>query len=272
MKTTIHIRQLCYAAMRLFFTPSVFLLFFTPSLTAQTDSLPNRLSVGYDIEKHPNFDGYLATLEYARKTTVGTAIAKIQNGSRFNQSSWIGQAELYPKLGKKSYGYASLTLSDGKIFPKFSAAAHWMPLLRRGVELEFGTRFIYVNAEEKAWVGILGVTKYWRNWFFSPKIYLVSGTNLSGQTATLTVRRYSRDDVSYLFLNTGISKTSQTTVYQNLLFNTFQLNARWLQVGVHQKISKHWGIDVSGGFENFEAANGEIKSRKLGSTKLNYIF
>jgi YaiO family outer membrane protein len=251
--------------------PTAILLFGEPA-TAQTDSLMNRVSIGYDVEKHPSFNGYAATVEYARKTTFGTALAKLQQGSRFNQAGWAAQAEYYPQLGKKSYGCAAVMLSDGKIFPKFSAAAHWMPILRGGVELEFGTRFISVNTEEKAWLGIFGVTKYWRNWFFNPKLYVATGSHINGQTATLTIRRYNHDDASYLFLNTGISKTNQPTVYQNLLFNTFQFNARWLQAGIHQKISTHWAIDLAGGFENFESTNSEVRSRWLGSTKLSFIF
>ena len=248
------------------------ILLFAERATAQTDSLINRVSIGYDVEKHPYFNGYSATVEYARKTTMGTALAKLQKSSRFNQVGWAGQAEWYPKLGKKSYGCAALMLSDGKIFPKLSAAAHWMPILRGGVELEFGARFIAVNAEEKAWLGIFGATKYWRNWFFNPKLYVASGTLINGQTATLTIRRYNKDDASYLFLNTGISKTNQPTVYPNLLFNTFQFNARWLQAGIHQKISTHWAIDLAGGFENFESSNAEVKNRWMGNTKLSFIF
>ncbi len=242
------------------------------SVTAQTDSLINRISIGYDMEKHPYFKGYSAMLEYARKTTHGTALAKLQKSSRFNQIGWAGQAEWYPKLGKKSYGYVAFMLSDGKIFPKRSIAAHWMPILRGGVELELGARFITVNAEEKAWLGIFGVTKYWRNWFFNPKLYIANGSDIKAQTATFTIRRYNKDDTSYLFLNTGISKTNQPTLYQNLLFNTFQLNARWLQAGIHQKISTHWAMDFAGGFENFETSNTEVKTRWLGNTKLSFIF
>ncbi len=114
----------------LFYLIPTVILLFVESATAQTNSLINRVSIGYDVEKHRYFKGYSATVEYARKTTMGTALAKLQQGSRFNQVGWAGQAEWYPKLGKKSYGCAAVLLSDGKIFPKFSVSAHWMPILR----------------------------------------------------------------------------------------------------------------------------------------------
>ncbi len=257
---------------RSFLPPLFFLISFPGFLQAQTDTLYSKLSAGYDVERRPNYDGYLYTVQYGKKLKFGTALATFQEGSRFNQTGWTAQAECYPKFGKSAYGYASFTATNGKIALLYSAAASWCPILKGGVELEIGGRMIYVSPREKVWLGGLGMTKYWKNWFFSPKLTLVTGKDLSGQAIALTVRRYGGDDATYLFFNTGVSKTNQTTVYQNLLFNTFQLNSRWLSAGVHRKINRRWAADFSAGFEDNDTRSGEVKKSWLSSLKLNYNF
>jgi YaiO family outer membrane protein len=244
------------------------------NLFAQTDSLRNRIGVGVELEKHPYFNGSAIGIEYARKSRgwQNVWLVKGQQVARFGRETRLLQTEWYPKLSEKRYACLGLSVSDGGIFPKYHAAAHLMQNLRGGVEIEGGARYIVVNSAEKAWVLIGGASKYWKNYLFNAKAYFATGANLKGQTFTASARRYAHDEVSFLWLQMGVSRSAQIESINPFMFNDVRLNTRWLQMGVQQQLTKKWSVRSSLNIEQFNVLNRAYQNRILGSLQVNRLF
>jgi YaiO family outer membrane protein len=249
-------------------------LIIASNLFAQTDSLRNRIGIGVELEKHPYFNGSAIGVEYARKSKgwQNVWLVKGQQVARFGRETRLLQTEWYPKLGAKRYACLGLSVSDGGVFPKYHGAAHLMQNLRGGVEVEGGARYIVVNSTEKAWVLIGGASKYWKNYLFNAKAYFATGTNLKGQTFTASARRYARDEVSFLWLQMGVSRSAQIESINPFMFNDVRLNTQWLQIGVQQQLTKKWSVRGSLNVEQFNVLNRAYQNRILGSLQVNRLF
>jgi YaiO family outer membrane protein len=243
------------------------------SLIAQNDSLSNRVSMGLDVEKHPYFNGYLTSVEWAHWQKRSTTLLKVYQGSRFGQVGRGAQAEIYPKFDAKNYGNFGLSVSDGVIYPTIHAAAHWMHQLNGGVEWEIGARYIWIQQDKQnIGLGIAGITKYWQHYLFNLKIYVVKGQDLAGQTYTFTTRRYAKDGASYFRATLGMSQTQQSNVYNSLLFNDFRTGTQWLQMGWHQQFNPYWSGELGVHLEKFGNDNVGTLQRQTVNLKINKLF
>jgi YaiO family outer membrane protein len=240
---------------------------------AQNDSLPNRISSSLEYEKHPYFKGYLANVEWAHWQKRNTTVLRIYQGSRFGQIGRGAQIEIYPKFNDKNYGNFGLSVSDGTIYPTIQAAAHWMHPLKGGMEWEIGARYIGIRqTQQNIWLGIGGITKYWKSYLFNLKIYAVKGQDLSGQTYTFTVRRYAKDGLSYFRAMAGLAQTQQNNIYNSLLFNDFRTGSQWLQIGWHQQLNQYWSGEIGLHLEKFGNDNIGTLQRQTIQLKINKLF
>ena len=240
---------------------------------AQNDSLPNRLSTGLEVEKHPYFIGYLTNVEWAHWHKRYTSLLRIYQGSRFEQIGRGAQVEIYPKFNAKNYGNVGLSVSDGAIYPTVHAAAHWMHQLNGGVESELGARYIWIQQEKQnIWLGIGGITKYWKNYLFNLKIYAVKGQALAGQTYTFTVRRYTKNGLNYFRAMAGMAQTQQGNVYNSLLFNDFRTGTQWFQLGWYQQFNPQWSGEIGVHLEKFGNDNIGTLQRQTIQLKINKLF
>jgi YaiO family outer membrane protein len=240
---------------------------------AQNDSLPNRLSVGLEVEKHPYFNGYLTNIEWAHLQKRSTTLLKIYQGNRFGQIGRGAQVEIYPKFNQKNYGNFGLSVSDGVIYPTVHAAAHWMHQLNGGVEWEIGARYIWIQQEKQnVWLGVGGITKYWKNYLFNLKIYAVKGQDLAGQTYTFTMRCYTKNGLNYFRAMTGMAQTQQGNIYNSLLFNDFRTGTQWFQLGWYQQFNKYWSGEIGVHFEQFGNDNIGTLQRQTIQLKINKLF
>ncbi len=240
---------------------------------AQNDSLPNRLSMSLEVEKHPYFNGYLTNVEWAHWQKRYTTLLKIYQGSRFERIGRGAQVEIYPKFNDNNYGNFGLSVSDGVIYPTTHAAAHWMHQLNGGVEWEIGTRHIWIRQEKQnIWLGIGGITKYWKNYLFNLKIYAVKGQDLAGQTYTFTMRRYAKDGLSYFRAMAGMAQTQQGNIYNSLLFNDFRTGTQWFQMGWYQQFNKYWSSEIGVHLEKFGNDNVGTLQRQTIQLKINKLF
>jgi YaiO family outer membrane protein len=240
---------------------------------AQNDSLPNRLSVSWEGEKHPYFKGYGTSVEWARWHKRHTTSLKMYQGSRFGQIGRGVQVETYPKFNDKNYGNLGLSVSDGAIYPTVHAAAHWMHQLDGGVEWELGARYIWIQQDKQnIGLGVGGITKYWKRYLFNLKIYAVKGVDLAGQTYAFTMRRYAKDGASYFRVMAGMAQTQQGNVYNSLLFNDFRTGTKWCQIGWHQQFNKYWSSEMGIHLEQFGNDNIGTLQRQTVHLKINKLF
>jgi YaiO family outer membrane protein len=240
---------------------------------AQNDSLPNRLSICLEVEKHPYFNGYLTNVEWAHWQKRYTTLVKIYQGSRFEQIGRGAQVEIYPKFNEKNYGNFGLSVSDGAIYPTVHAAAHWMHQLNGGVEWEIGGRYIWIQQDKQnIWLGIAGITKYWKSYLFNVKIYAVKGQDLAGQTYTFMMRRYTKNGLNYFRAMVGMAQTQQGNIYNSLLFNDFRTGTQWFQVGWYQQLNQYWSGEIGVHLEKFGNDNVGTLQRQTIQLKVNKLF
>jgi hypothetical protein len=96
--------------------PIVVFLGFSKTGFAQNDTLRNQWSSSIELQKYPNFNAYLASVEWLHRQKQRSTILKLYQGARHDKIGRGVQIEVYPKFKAGNYGYLSLSASDRVLF------------------------------------------------------------------------------------------------------------------------------------------------------------
>ena len=170
------------------------------------DVLKNSVRLTYTVDffdKEFNRDPWqITSLAYGRKTKAGTFIARLNYASRFGTNGFQVEADAYPKLGEKSYGYLNYGFSQNSLFPDNRFGAEWYRNFPKAFEGSVGIRLLgFGSAFTDIYTATIG--KYAGNYWLSLRSYVTpdqEGTSLSG---ALSVRRYFADAENYVGLRLG---------------------------------------------------------------------
>jgi YaiO family outer membrane protein len=154
-----------------------------------------------------------------------------------------------------------------------TAAAHWMHPLKHGFESEIGIRYLLTpQADKTIWLGVAGITKYWKNYLFNFKLNLVKGTHLAAQSYGFNLRRYAKDDISYLGMSVGVAQTQEDSFYNHYLYNEFRTGTQWLSLSWHQRLNLYWSFDLGAQVEQYGNEQGNALQRQTTHFRINKLF
>ncbi|MGF7230624.1 YaiO family outer membrane beta-barrel protein [Arachidicoccus sp.] len=173
----------------------------------------HKIGVSYDyvyFDKQFNDPWNLVSLSYSQPTNIGSIIGRINYANRFLKNAVQGEIDFYPHISKTFYAYLNIGASGtNSVFPQFRSGASLYANLPWSMEAEAGFRYLHFTSN--VWMYTASLGKYYRNFWFNLRTYLVPDNSNVSQSYTLTTRYYTggSDDYIYLALGTGISPDDQ---------------------------------------------------------------
>lgn len=177
--------------------------------TIQDNSSLNKIGISYDFvyfDKQFSNPWHLASLSYARQTKAGSLIGRVNYANRFTKNALQGEVDFYPHISPTFYAYLNAGISGtNSVFPEYRAGASLYANLPWSMEAEAGFRYLRFSSD--VWIYTASLGKYYKNFWFNFRTYLVPGNEDISQSYNLTVRYYTggTDDYFYLLAGTGIS-------------------------------------------------------------------
>lgn len=171
------------------------------------EQIRNKISLGYTFDyfdKNSNRTDpwHLFSLQYGRKTPIGTVIGRVNMANRFNTTGYQYELDAYPKISENNYLYLNGGYSDASIFPKERLGIELYHSFPYSFEGSAGARFLFFGGSPvKIYTGSVG--KYYGNYWFSIRPFVTpssTGTSVSGLFLT---RRYFSDPEDYIGIRIG---------------------------------------------------------------------
>lgn len=177
--------------------------------TIKESSSINKIGIGYNyvyFDKQFSDPWHLLNVSYSRSTSLGTVVGRLNYANRFTNNGLQGEIDFYPRISKTFYGYLNVGVAGtNNVFPRFRMGASLYANLPWSMEAEIGFRYLKFTSD--VWMYTASVGKYYSNFWFSFRTYLVPSYSDLSQSYTLISRYYTggSDDYFSLSLGTGIS-------------------------------------------------------------------
>lgn len=180
------------------------------------NSSKNKLGVSYDFvyfDKRFSDPWHLISLSYARQTKAGSVIGRINYANRFATNGLQGEVDFYPHISNTFYAYLNAGISGtNSVFPQYRGGASLYANLPWSMEAELGLRYLHFSSD--VWIYTASLGKYYKNFWFNLRTYLVPADKNISQSYALTVRYYTggTDDYWSLSGGSGISPDDRPDV------------------------------------------------------------
>ncbi|MHB1923041.1 MAG: YaiO family outer membrane beta-barrel protein, partial [Chitinophagaceae bacterium] len=206
----------------------------------QGEARKNQLGMSYDYnyfdKNYPSSTPWqMVGLSYIRETKFGSVIARINYANRFKKNGLQAEVDAYPHLSKTFYAYLNFGYSGNlPVFPTYRAGFSLYASLPRGFEGELGFRYLYFSNSTLFYTASVG--KYYKNYWFNFRTYLIPDRQNISQSYNLTARYYfgGTDDYWTIGLGTGISPDDRSA---SILLNTKKkLLAKTLLLGYRRTL------------------------------------
>jgi YaiO family outer membrane protein len=172
---------------------------------------PNKLGVSYDYvhfsKNYPSSTPWqLVSIDYSRSTKAGSIIGWVNYANRFKMNGIQAEINAYPHISKIFYCYLDAGYSNNlPVFPTWRGGFSLYANLPGSLEGEAGFRYLYFSTA--TWIYTASVGKYYKNWWFNLRTYLIPDNSGLSNSYTLTTRYYfgGADDYIAGAIGTGIS-------------------------------------------------------------------
>jgi YaiO family outer membrane protein len=198
----------------------------------------NKLGVSYDfVYFNKQFDNpwHLISIDYTRQTKYGSIAFRLDYANRFNSNGSMFEIDAYPKISKRIYFYLNGGYSnDIGIFPQYRFSWSIYANLPKSYEAEAGLRYLYFSSGTFVYTASLG--KYFKNFWFNFRTYLVPDKKNISQSYNLVVRYYLGGANDYIMLGagTGISPDDRRNDIQ--LNTIYKLKSNKISMGYRHTI------------------------------------
>ncbi|MGH2644832.1 MAG: YaiO family outer membrane beta-barrel protein, partial [Chitinophagaceae bacterium] len=177
----------------------------------KNNSSLNKVGVSYDYvyfdKNYPSSAPWqLVSLEYSRQTKLGSVIGFVNYANRFHTNGVQAEINAYPHISNTFYCYIDGGYSNNlPVFPTWRGGFSLYANLPKSFEGEVGFRYLYFSSA--TWIYTASVGKYYKDWWFNLRTYLVPENPGLSNSYTLTARYYfgGADDYLAGSVGTGIS-------------------------------------------------------------------
>jgi len=200
----------------------------------------NRIGFSYDyvyFDKQFDDPWQLGSIDYSRQTGIGSFTARVNFANRFKTDGTQFEVDFYPRISKTFYAYVNGGYSgDVGVFPEYRAAFSLYANLPSAFEAEAGFRMLRFN--EQTWIYTGSIGKYYKNFWFNLRTFLIPSNNTISQSVAFSTRYYfggANDFLSFV-IGSGLSPDNQRN---SLLFNngnTFQIKSNSISLGFRKSI------------------------------------
>lgn len=186
----------------------------------KNNSSPNKIGISYDYvyfdKNYPSSAPWnLISLDYSRSTKAGSVIGIINYANRFRENGVQAEINAYPHISRTFYCFVDAGYSNNlPVFPTWRGGFSLYANLPKSFEGEVGFRYLYFSGA--TWIYTASVGKYYKNWWFNLRTYLIPDNPGLSDSYTLTARYYFRgaDDYMAAAVGTGISPDDKVNSIQ----------------------------------------------------------
>ncbi len=231
--------------------------------------MKNKLTINYTYDYFSkaayNKDPWqLIYLQYARKTSLGTLIGRVNYADRFGTKALQLEADAYPKISENNYIYLNYGYSEASIFPRQRGGFEWYRSFPKAFEGSLGGRILHFKGSKSViiYTGTFG--KYIGNYWFSLRPFITPGSDGTSVSTYLIVRRYFSDPENYIGLRLGVGSSPDER--RLLLFDGNQsahLKSQSVKLDYNHIFNNRWIINAGVAFANEEywvQSDDKIKS------------
>ena len=196
---------------------------------------------------------HLGLIQYSRKTPYGSLIFRAQYASRFNREGFQFETDLYPNIRKGTYLYLNAGFSGTSLFPKLRLGGEVNQKLPKGFECSLGLRYMqFPSTDVFIFTGSLG--KYYQDYWFSFRPYLVPKAAGISRSGSLTVRRYLGNADSFVGLMFGLGASPDDRIDPSNPDPSlaYQLQSYRFRVEFNKRIHERYILKFAMGRQNEE--------------------
>lgn len=177
------------------------------------------------------------------------------------------QLEAYPRLGPSDYLYMSAAYSPSRLFPQHYYGLEWYHNFRQGIEASAGARWL--QWDESLWFYTGSVGKYLGNYWFSLRAYITPQEEMTGQTYSLSARRYLATSMDYLGVKLIYGTSPDQISYAIDFPQIRKLNSTGAYL-TYQRVLKRWLVNFEMGYRREEYFKDDFRGHI--STRLQLLY
>lgn len=225
----------------------------------KNNSSRNKLGITYDYvyfdKNYPSSAAWqLVSIAYSRQTKLGSVIGMINYANRFHTNGVQAEINAYPHISNTFYCYLDGGYSNNlPVFPTWRGGFSLYANLPKSFEGDIGFRYLYFSSA--TWIYTASVGKYYKDWWFNLRTYLVPENPGLSNSYTLTARYYfgGADDYLAGSVGTGISPDDKAI---SVLLSQKKLIAQKLSFEYRRTFRKLNIVYVSGTYIHEEIKDG----------------
>lgn len=214
---------------------------------------------------------HIVSAQLSRKTKIGTIMARVNYGNRFNTNGWQIEMDAYPAIRKGTYLYLNAGYSPSIIFPYYRLGIEVHQKIPKSFEASLGVRYLNFDPQDVIiYTGSVG--KYWSNYWFSFRPYFTPGPSGVSQSYNFIARRYFSIADNYIGLTVGFGYSPDDRVF--LLFDqkTAQLQSQKIYFDFQQRIFNYFIFSCGVGYANEEWFTALYRNKFSGNIGLSFLF
>ncbi len=182
-----------------------------------------------------------------------------------NETEVQFEAEAWPTLGSRNYGYLSYAYSPGSWFPRHRAAVELWQILPDGWALSAGMNYYYFT--RNIYIASLSVEKYIDKFWFAAKGYVYFKDDGPTTSFYFTGRRYFNDtDYLQITLGTGTAPDEPFDVQADLM----RLSAQSVRIAYNFSLTGRMMVRIGAGYSSEEYEESVFRNRFEGNVNLTY--
>jgi YaiO family outer membrane protein len=201
------------------------------------------------------------------KGSAGVNIGNLITGepSAGNSTEIQFEAEAWPRISDKNYGFVSYAYSPGTSFPAHRAAAEFWQVLPKGFAVSAGMNFYYFDSG--IFIALISCEKYIGNYWFSAKGFLYFKDIGPTSSLYLNGRRYFGDrDYLQATVGFGTAPDEPFDIQSDLM----RLSAYSLRLSYSLTVSPKISLRIGAGYSLEEYAESTWRNRFEGGIALTY--
>jgi YaiO family outer membrane protein len=179
-------------------------------------------------------------------TRYGSVIARESRADRFGLKSYQSEIDFYPRIRPGTYGYLNFGYSfDTNLYPKFRVGADLFQSVGHGFELSGGYRYLGFTSGGVN-IATFAVSKYYHNFLFTGRGYVVPGSPGTSGTAQFSARYFLGSEGLHDYIEARYSHGASPALAQTTQDIQVLAADSWTLV-FDKRLAKRWAFQFSGG-------------------------
>jgi YaiO family outer membrane protein len=194
------------------------------------------------------------TLSFRNATPFGSVIGRLNRADRFSSVDYQTELDYYPHFRRGTYGYLNVGYSvHANLYPSYKFGGDLYQSLGRGYEVSGGYRRLAFTSGVDIFT--FSVAKYFHNWLFTGRGFVVPGDPGTSGTALFSARYFLGSEGLHNYLELRYSHGASPALAQTTQ-DIEVLSASRYSVVFDKSLGPRWVAAFTGSISQAQRANG----------------